>query len=107
MFHQNYWKSVRGDRLLKLITAASAVAISFEGISQGIMGVVTVAPEYGRRMGYTDEDNNVIKPTLQGGIAAIYYMHVCCSKLPHVDTDMANTLQRSSVRSLLGGKLLR
>lgn len=105
MFHRHYWKSVRGDRLLKLITAASAVAISFEGISQGIMGVVTVAPEYGRRMGYTDENNNVTNPSLQGGIAAIYYLYVC-SELPHLDAEIANTLQRSSVRSLLGGKLL-
>lgn len=105
MFHRNYWKFVRGDRLLKLITAAAAVAISFEGISQGIMGVVTVAPEYGRRMGYTDEDNNVTKPSLQGGIAAIYYVYVC-PEMPQLDTEMANALQWSSVRSLLGGKLL-
>jgi hypothetical protein len=76
MFHRNYWKSVRGDKLLKLITAASAVAISFEGISQGIMGVVTVSPEFGRRMGYMDENGDVTNPTLQGGIAAIYYLYV-------------------------------
>ncbi|KAI7203923.1 general substrate transporter [Hortaea werneckii] len=73
MFHRHYWKSVRGDRLLKLITAASAVAVSYEGISQGIMGVVTVAPEFGRRMGYMDASGTVTKPTLQGGISAMYY----------------------------------
>jgi hypothetical protein len=62
-----------GNRLLNFITATSAVAISYEGISQGVMGAVTVAPEYGRRMGYTDENNKVVKPSLQGGIVAIYY----------------------------------
>jgi hypothetical protein len=76
MIGKDYWKSVRGDRLLKLITAASAVAISYEGISQGIMGAVTVAPEFGQRMGYTNADGQVVKPSLQGGIAAIYYAYV-------------------------------
>lgn len=65
-----------GSRLLTLITATSAVAIFYEGISQGIMGAVTVAPEYGRRMGYTDAENKVVKPALQGGIVAMYYAYV-------------------------------
>jgi hypothetical protein len=91
MFHRDYWKSVRGDRLLKLITAVSAVAISYEGISQGIMGAVTVAPEFGRRMGYVDENNKVTKPTLQGGIAAIYYWYIR-SRLPYQETEKANIL---------------
>lgn len=62
-----------GRQLLRLVTATSAVAISYEGISQGVMGAVTVSPEYGRRMGYTNDQNQVIKPSLQGGIVAIYY----------------------------------
>lgn len=65
-----------GQQLLRLVTAASAAAISYEGISQGVMGAVTVAPEFGRRMGYTNESDEVVKPSLQGGIAAIYYWHV-------------------------------
>ena len=36
--------------LLKLITAVSATAIAYEGMSQGVMGAVNVAPEYGVRM---------------------------------------------------------
>lgn len=67
------WKSMQGQQILRLVTAASAVAISYEGISQGVMGAVTVAPEYGRRMGYTNDKNEVVKPSLQGGIVAFYY----------------------------------
>ena len=76
MFHRQYWKSMAGSSLLRLITATSAVAISYEGLSQGVMGAVTVAPEFGHRMGYLNDDNKVVKPTLQGGIAAIYYAQV-------------------------------
>lgn len=47
MFHRGYWRTVPGPKLLKLITAVSAVAISYEGMSQGVMGAVNVAPEYG------------------------------------------------------------
>jgi hypothetical protein len=47
MMQKGYWKTVPGPRLLKLITAVSAVAISYEGMSQGVMGAVNVAPEYG------------------------------------------------------------
>mgnify|MGYP001077754872 CR=1 FL=1 len=65
-----------GPSLLRLITATSAIAISYEGISQGVMGAVMVAPEFGHRMGYLDDDNNVVKPTLQGGVAAMYYAQV-------------------------------
>lgn len=65
-----------GPQLLRLVTTVSAVAISYEGISQGVMGSVTGAPEFGRRMGYTNDKNEVIKPTLQGGIAAMYYWQV-------------------------------
>jgi hypothetical protein len=65
-----------GQQLLNLATITSAVAISYEGISQGVMGAVTVSPEFGRRMGYTDENDKVVRPMLQGGIAAIYYWSV-------------------------------
>lgn len=65
-----------GQQLLRLVTAASAVAISYEGISQGVMGAVTVSPEFGRRMGYTNDKDEVVKPMLQGGIAAVYYLYV-------------------------------
>ncbi|KAL2005216.1 hypothetical protein VTN00DRAFT_2426 [Thermoascus crustaceus] len=74
MFHRGYWRTVPGPMLLRLITAVSAVAISYEGMSQGVMGAVNVAPEYGRRMGFADEDGKVVKPSLQGGIVAMYYM---------------------------------
>lgn len=49
MFQLNheYWKSLPGPRLLNLIIAVSALAISYEGMSQGVMGAVNVAPEYG------------------------------------------------------------
>lgn len=44
---KGFWRTVSGPRLLKLITAVSAIAISYEGMSQGVMGAVNVAPEYG------------------------------------------------------------
>lgn len=47
MIQKGFWRSLPGSRLLKLITAVSAVAISYEGMSQGVMGAVNVAPEYG------------------------------------------------------------
>ncbi|KAK4243653.1 general substrate transporter [Corynascus novoguineensis] len=72
--NRKYWKSLPGPKLLKLIIAVSALAISYEGMSQGVMGAVNVAPEYGRRMGFADEHGNVIKPSLQGGIVATYYV---------------------------------
>ncbi len=73
MLLSDYWTSMEGRQLLRLVTAASAVAISYEGISQGVMGAVTVAPEYGRRMGYMNDQNEVVQPSLQGGIVALYY----------------------------------
>lgn len=76
MWNRQSWESMSGQQLLNLATAASAVAISYEGISQGVMGAVTVSPEFGRRMGYMDDNEQVVKPMLQGGIAAIYYWHV-------------------------------
>ena len=42
-----YWRALSGPKLLKLITVVSAMAISYEGMSQGVMGAVNVAPEYG------------------------------------------------------------
>lgn len=80
-----------GPKLLKLIIAVSAMAISYEGMSQGVMGAVNVAPEYGvsnqtyltisksiandikHRMGFADAKGHVIKPSLQGGLVSTYY----------------------------------
>lgn len=45
--NQKYWKTLPGPKLLKLIIAVSALAIAYEGMSQGVMGAVNVAPEYG------------------------------------------------------------
>ncbi|KAJ4029014.1 hypothetical protein NW761_014889 [Fusarium oxysporum] len=73
MWNRQSWKSMSGQQLLRLVITASAVAISYEGISQGVMGAVTVSPEFGRRMGYTNDKDEVVKPMLQGGIAAVYY----------------------------------
>lgn len=44
---EKYWRKMSGDKLLKLIVAVSAMAIAYEGMSQGVMGAVNVAPEYG------------------------------------------------------------
>lgn len=45
--NQKYWKTLSGPKLLKLIIGVSALAIAYEGMSQGVMGAVNVAPEYG------------------------------------------------------------
>jgi hypothetical protein len=42
-----FWKRLTGRSLLNLIIAVSALCISYEGMSQGIMGAVTVAPAFG------------------------------------------------------------
>ncbi|KAK3935284.1 general substrate transporter [Diplogelasinospora grovesii] len=70
---QKYWKTLSGPQLLRLIIGVSAMAIAYEGMSQGVMGAVNVAPEYGQRMGFADEHGHVIKPSLQGGIVSTYY----------------------------------
>lgn len=44
---QKYWQKLSGPKLLKLIIAVSAIAVSYEGMSQGVQGAVNVAPEYG------------------------------------------------------------
>lgn len=44
---QKYWQRLSGPKLLKIIIGVSAMAISYEGMSQGVMGAVNVAPEYG------------------------------------------------------------
>lgn len=44
---QKYWQKLSGPRLLNFIIAVSAIAVSYEGMSQGVMGAVNVAPEYG------------------------------------------------------------
>lgn len=45
-----FWRRLSGPKLLKLIVAVSAMAIAYEGMSQGVMGAVNVAPEYGVRL---------------------------------------------------------
>lgn len=84
------WQRFTGKQLFRLIITVSAFAISYEGMSQGIIGAVTVAPEFAvrttteygyctvadivqYRMGYADAEGNVTNPTLQGGISSIYY----------------------------------
>lgn len=46
---QKYWQKLQGHQLLRLIIAVSAMAIAYEGMSQGVMGAMNVAPEYGVR----------------------------------------------------------
>lgn len=70
---RQFWQRFSGDSLFKLIIMVSAFSISYEGMSQGIAGAVTVAPEFIYRMGFGDAAGNVTKPTLQGGIVSIYY----------------------------------
>lgn len=70
---RSFWQRFSGDSLFKLIIAVSAFTISYEGMSQGIAGAVTVAPEFIHRMGFGDAAGHVTKPALQGGIVSIYY----------------------------------
>ena len=44
---RKFWQTLSGPSLLKLVITVSALCISYEGMSQGIMGAVTVAPEFG------------------------------------------------------------
>lgn len=67
------WERLSGPRLMSLITAVSACAISYEGMSQGVIGAVNTTPEFVYRMGYGDRDGTVTDPTKQGGIVSIYY----------------------------------
>lgn len=69
----NLWRRIPGPRLMNLITAVSACAIGYEGMSQGVIGSVNVTPEFVHRMGYGDEQGRVTDPTRQGGIVSIYY----------------------------------
>jgi type II secretory pathway component PulL len=41
-----YWRRLSGPKLLQLIIGVSAMAIAYEGMSQGVMGAVNVSPEY-------------------------------------------------------------
>lgn len=41
-----YWRKLSGPKLLQLIIGVSAMAIAYEGMSQGVMGAVNVSPEY-------------------------------------------------------------
>lgn len=70
---QQFWQRFSGDQLFKLVITVSAFAISYEGMSQGIAGAVTVAPEFIHRMGFGDAAGKVTRPALQGGIVSIYY----------------------------------
>lgn len=67
------WQRLSGPRLMTLITAVSACAIAYEGMSQGVIGAVNSTPEFIHRMGYGTRDGRVTDPTKQGGIASIYY----------------------------------
>ena len=58
---------------MHLVTAVSACAIAYEGMSQGVIGAVNVSPEFISRMGYGDADGVVTQPFKQGGIVSIYY----------------------------------
>ena len=71
--NKHLWQQMSGPRLMQLITAVSACAIGYEGMSQGVIGAVNVAPEFVHRMGYGDEQGRVTDPTKQGGIVSIYY----------------------------------
>jgi hypothetical protein len=92
---QKNWKTGSGPKLLNLIVGVSAMAIAHEGMSQGVMGAVNVAPEYQvcitllsspvtsslwliwmawqQRMGFADGTGKITNPSLQGGIVSIYY----------------------------------
>jgi hypothetical protein len=70
---EKLWQRLSGPRLMTLITAVSACAIAYEGMSQGVIGAVNSTPEFIHRMGYGDRDGTVTNPTKQGGIASIYY----------------------------------
>ncbi|KAK4494847.1 hypothetical protein PRZ48_014203 [Zasmidium cellare] len=67
------WQRLSAPRLMTLVTAVSACAIAYEGMSQGVIGAVNSTPEFIHRMGYGTRDGTVTNPTKQGGIASIYY----------------------------------
>lgn len=67
------WRRLSGARLMSFITAVSACAIAYEGMSQGVIGAVNATPEFIYRMGYGDRDGNITDPAKQGGIVSIYY----------------------------------
>lgn len=72
--HSNkIWHRIPGPRLMQLVTAVSACAIAYEGMSQGIIGAVNTSPEFIHRMGYGSADGTVTQPAKQGGIVSIYY----------------------------------
>lgn len=47
MERQHFWQKLSSQNLLRLVITVSALCISYEGMSQGIMGAVTGSPEFG------------------------------------------------------------
>jgi hypothetical protein len=56
---QPFWQTLSSQNLLRLVITVSALCISYEGMSQGIMGAVTASPEFGvggSRLSPSDDD---------------------------------------------------
>jgi hypothetical protein len=66
------WRHVPGKGLMFLLNLFTAVALIFEGYSQGVLGTVSETPGF---IASTDIGSNgkVADSTKQGGLAAAYY----------------------------------
>lgn len=66
------WRHVPGKGLMFLLNLFTAVALIFEGYSQGVLGTVSETPGF---IALTDIGSNdkVAGSTKQGGLAAAYY----------------------------------
>lgn len=67
------WRVVPGKFLLWALNLFSAVALTFEGYNQGVMGFVNSTPGYVQTVGIGRPDGTVTDTTKQGGLVSSYY----------------------------------
>ena len=66
------WRAIPGKGLLFLLTLFTAVALTFEGYNQGVLGTVSTTPGF-IEMAQIGSNGKVTNSTKQGGLAAAYY----------------------------------
>lgn len=67
------WRALPGRLLLWALNLFSAVALTFEGYNQGVMGFVNATPGYVQIVGIGGLDGKVTNTTKQGGLVSCYY----------------------------------